>query len=365
MSILFNVLSNSKSARTANLNSFYGKVDSPFFMPVGTSGAVKAIHIEQVKKIGFKMILSNTYHLMLRPGPEVIASIGGLNKFIGWDGPILTDSGGFQVMSLGTNAVRDKNGVDFKSHIDGSKYRLDPKISINIQNTIGSTITMAFDECTRFPISYSDASESMNLSMEWAKLSKDYFRYKKGYGIFGIVQGSVYDDLRLKSISILKDIKFDGYAIGGLAVGENQETMFQILDFLIPHLPYDKPRYLMGVGYPLDIIGAVKRGIDMFDCVIPTRSGRTGQAFTKHGPINIKNSHFSSDSLPIDSSCSCHVCTTYSRAYINHLFKIKEINAPMLLTHHNLHFYHNLMKEIRYSIENDNLEKFEESFTKI
>ena len=362
MSVSFDVITSFKTARIGVLNTYYGKVNSPFFMPVGTAGAIKAINIEEVEKIGFQMILSNTYHLMLRPGTEIISSIGGLNKFIGWNGPILTDSGGFQVMSLGNNAIRDNNGVEFTSHIDGSKHRLDPAKSVKIQKAIGSTITMAFDECTKFPISYLDALESMKISMEWAKLSKDNFDNATGFGIFGIVQGSVYEDLRLKSISQLKDIKFDGYAVGGLAVGESQKIMFEVLDYLLPHLPYDKPRYLMGVGYPLDIIGAVKRGIDMFDCVIPTRSGRTGQAFTKYGAINIKNSRFAKDPLPIDSSCSCKVCNTYSRAYISHLFKLKEINAAMLLTQHNLYFYSNLMKEIRYSIENQFLDKYEESF---
>lgn len=340
------------AARSGIINTGRGSIRTPAFMPVGTAATVKAMYPEDVSALGADIILGNTYHLMLRPKAELIAKFGGLHKFMNWNKPILTDSGGFQVMSLTKLRKISEKGVEFSSHIDGSKHMLSPERSMEIQYLLDSDITMIFDECTPYPVTYSLANDSMQLSLRWAERSKKAFVTRDGYALFGIVQGSVFKDLREISAKELIDIGFDGYAVGGLAVGEGQKMMFDTLDVTVPNLPEDKPRYLMGVGKPEDIIGAVKRGIDMFDCVIPTRSGRNGQAFTRSGTLNIRNSKYSSDPSPIDSKCLCKACKNYSRAYLNHLVKSNEILGAMLMTTHNLHFYQDLMASIRKAIEN-------------
>jgi queuine tRNA-ribosyltransferase len=310
---------------------------------------------ESVRETGADIILGNTYHLMLRPGAERLAKLGGLHKLMNWPRPILTDSGGFQVMSLAQLRKLDEQGVSFQSHIDGTMHRLTPERSMEIQALIGSDIHMAFDECTPFPASESEAESSMELSMRWAKRSKAAFREAPGRALFGIVQGSIYPRLRERSASALKEIAFPGYAVGGLAVGEGQQRMFEVLDFTVPHLPTDRPRYLMGVGKPDDIVGAVLRGIDMFDCVLPTRSGRNGQAFTKRGTVNLKNARHAEDPRPLEASCRCQACTHYSRAYLHHLVKSDEILASMLLTWHNLTHYQDLTATLREAIQQKGL----------
>lgn len=355
MTISFSIINTDGSARSGLMKTAHGIVKTPVFMPVGTYGAVKGIQPEDLKHLGSEIILSNTYHLMERPGKDIIRDIGGLRKFMNWDGPILTDSGGFQVMSLQNMAKIDANGVTFKSHIDGSLIRLTPRDSIEMQNALDSTITMAFDECTSYPVSQEIALKSMNLSMKWAKLCRDSFIDRNGYGLFGIVQGSTYNDLRKKSSEILLRIGFDGYAIGGLAVGEGHEVMVKTLKSSINYLPINKPRYLMGVGYPKDIIAGVKLGVDMFDCVIPTRSGRTGKIFTKNGTLNIKNSRHKNDPRPIEEGCLCKVCTNkISRAYLYHLFNTKEMLGATYLTIHNINHYIQLMSTLREAINNNN-----------
>ena len=355
MTISFSIINTDGSARSGLMKTAHGIVKTPVFMPVGTYGAVKGIQPEDLKHLGSEIILSNTYHLMERPGKDIIRDIGGLRKFMNWDGPILTDSGGFQVMSLQNMAKIDANGVTFKSHIDGSLIRLTPRDSIEMQNALDSTITMAFDECTSYPVSQEIALKSMNLSMKWAKLCRDSFIDRNGYGLFGIVQGSTYNDLRKKSSEILLRIGFDGYAIGGLAVGEGHEVMVKTLKSSINYLPINKPRYLMGVGYPKDIIAGVKLGVDMFDCVIPTRSGRTGKIFTKNGTLNIKNSRHKNDPRPIEEGCLCKVCNNkISRAYLYHLFNTKEMLGATYLTIHNINHYIQLMSTLREAINNNN-----------
>ncbi len=345
------------NARRGEVQTAHGAIQTPAFMPVGTCATVKAMKNDDVKKSGAEIILGNTYHLMLRPGADLIAELGGLHQFMNWDKPILTDSGGFQVMSLaGIRKITD-NGAEFSSHIDGTKYLLTPEYSMEIQHKLGSDITMIFDECIAYPASEEDARKAMLRSLAWAKRSKDAFIKRDGYGLFGIVQGVVYENLRKESALGLIDIGFDGYAIGGLAVGEGQDLMFQTLDFTTPFLPKDKPRYLMGVGKPADIIGAVARGVDMFDCVIPTRSGRNGQAFVKGGTINIKNAQYKNDVKPLEENCSCTACKDHSRAYLHHLVKSNEILGAMLMTEHNIFYYQNLMKEIRTAIEAKRFDK--------
>ncbi len=347
----FNLKTTDGNARRGEVQTAHGTIQTPAFMPVGTCATVKAMKNDDVKKSGAQIILGNTYHLMLRPGAELIAQLGGLHKFMNWDKPILTDSGGFQVMSLaGIRKITDE-GAEFSSHIDGSKHLLTPEYSMEIQHKLGSDITMIFDECIAYPASEQDARKAMNRSLAWAKRSKDAFIKRDGYGLFGIVQGVIYENLRKESALGLIDIGFDGYAIGGLAVGEGQELMFQTLDFTTPFLPQDKPRYLMGVGKPSDIIGAVARGVDMFDCVIPTRSGRNGQAFVKSGTINIKNAQYKNDSKPLEENCQCTACQNHSRAYLHHLVKSNEILGAILMTEHNIFYYQNLMQEIREAIE--------------
>ncbi len=347
----FDLLSSDGAARRGRVTTAHGTFETPAFMPVGTAATVKAMTPEWVAETGAECILGNTYHLMLRPGSERIARLGGLHEFMKWPGPILTDSGGFQVMSLAGLRKMGEDGVRFRSHIDGSYHDLTPEISMKIQNDLDADITMAFDECTPYPCEKDAAADSMRLSMRWAKRSKDAFEERAGYGLFGIVQGSIHEDLRDESARALTEIGFDGYAIGGLAVGEGQAEMLRVLDFTAPKLPTDRPRYLMGVGKPDDLVEAVARGVDMFDCVLPTRSGRTDQAFTRRGTVNMRNARHKEDARPIDPDCTCYACANYSRAYVHHLVMAKEILGMMLLTRHNLHYYQELMAAMRAAIE--------------
>ena len=358
----FTLLGTDGAARRGRVTTGFGVVETPAFMPVGTAASVKAMMPDQVASTGAQIILSNTYHLMLRPGPERVERLGGVRALMGWDGPLLTDSGGFQVMSLGPLRKITEQGVSFKSHLDGTVYDLTPERSIQIQHMLDATITMAFDECTPFPATHDEAAASMQLSMRWAERSRAAFVARTGYGQFGIVQGSVYEDLRHESIKALTDIGFEGYAIGGLAVGEGQKAMFDTLDVTCPAMPDDKPRYLMGVGKPADIVGAVRRGVDMFDCVMPTRSGRTAQGFTRRGPVNIRNARHAEDLRPLDETCSCPACTRFSRAYLHHLFKADEIQGLMLLTWHNLQHYQDLMAGLRSAIDAGRLDDFAAAF---
>jgi queuine tRNA-ribosyltransferase len=362
MGLKFEIDKKVGKSRLGRLITKHGVVNTPAFMPVGTCGTVKAMMPESVAATGAEILLGNTYHLMLRPGADLVEKMGGLHKFMNWDKPILTDSGGFQVMSLSGLRKIKEDGVTFSSHIDGRKYFLSPEESIKIQHKLDSNITMCMDECTPYPSTYEDCAKSMRMSMRWAKRSKDAFIDRDGYGIFGIQQGNVFRDLREESAEALKKIGFDGYAIGGLAIGEGQEKMFEVLDYAPQMLPDDKPRYLMGVGRPDDIVGAVLRGVDMFDCVMPTRSGRTAQAFTKYGPINIRNSRHKEDYRPLEEGCDCPLCTHYSRAYIHHLQKCNEVLGIMLLTWHNVRYYERLMQGLRNAIKNDTLNQFAEEF---
>ena len=350
MSFAFNIAKTDGSARTGEISTAHGTIRTPAFMPVGTAATVKAMHPEDVKATGADILLGNTYHLMLRPGAERVAKLGGLHKFMNWSGPILTDSGGFQVMSLSALRKMTEQSVTFQSHIDGTSWELSPERAIEIQHLLGSTITMVLDECTPFPATEKEAERSMQMSMRWAQRCRDAFQKRAGYGLFGIVQGSVYESLRHQSITALTDIGFDGYAIGGLAVGEGQGEMFRVLDFTMPAMPAEKPRYLMGVGKPDDIVGAVERGIDMFDCVLPTRSARFGRAYTSMGEINLKNARHAEDPRPLDPNSTSPVCRDYSRAYLHHLFKAGEMLGPMLLTMHNLYYYQELMQGLRDAI---------------
>ena len=343
------------AARAGTLHTAHGAVETPVFMPVGTAGTVKAMTADAVRATGARMILGNTYHLMLRPGAERVAALGGLHGLMDWPGPILTDSGGFQVMSLSGLRKLDADGVTFRSHVDGSAHRLTPESSVRIQDRLDATITMALDECTPFPATETEARDSMALSMRWAARSRAAFRPRPGYGVFGIVQGGTYPDLRLHSAAALTDIGFDGYAIGGLAVGEGQAAMFAVLDTTIPALPADRPRYLMGVGTPDDLLGAVARGIDMFDCVMPTRAGRTARAYTSRGVFNLRNARFADDPRPLDPDCPCPLCTRHARAYLHHLFRCAEMLGPMLLTWHNLQYYQDLMRGLRAAIRQGGL----------
>ncbi|MGC0371742.1 MAG: hypothetical protein DGJ47_000442 [Rickettsiaceae bacterium] len=338
-------------SRVGTIQTAHGPIETPAFMPVGTRGTVKAMMPESVKSTDSDIVLGNTYHLMLKPGADRIEKLGGLRKFMNWEGPVLTDSGGFQVMSLSDLRKISENGVEFRSHIDGSKHMLTPEYSTQIQHKLDSTITMAFDECTPYPATFEQARESMELTTRWAKRSRDAFVKRPGYAQFGIIQGGVYEELRAQSAKDLIDLDFEGYAIGGLAVGEGQEEMFKVLNYAPDLLPTEKPRYLMGVGKPSDIIGAVKRGVDMFDCVIPTRSGRNGQAFTKNGTVNIRNSKHADDASPLEAGCPCPACTNYSRAYLHHTVKVGEIIGSMLMTWHNIQYFQDLMKRIRNTVK--------------
>ncbi|MBF0267212.1 MAG: tRNA guanosine(34) transglycosylase Tgt [Alphaproteobacteria bacterium] len=358
MSTKFELLGTDGQARIGRVTTAHGDFSTPAFMPVGTAATVKAMTPDALKSTGAEIVLSNTYHLMLRPTAERIARFGGLHRFMGWEGPILTDSGGFQVMSLARLRKITEQGVTFKSHLDGSKHELSPERSIEIQHLLDTDITMCFDECTPFPASFETAKSSMELSMRWALRSRQAFKARDGYGLFGIVQGSVYPELRQESANALTKIGFEGYAVGGLAVGEGQETMFATLETTLPHLPTDKPRYLMGVGKPADIVGAVARGIDMFDCVIPTRSGRTAQAFTRFGQVNMRNARHADDPRPLDEACQCPACRQFSRGYVHHLIKSEEILGLMLLTWHNLNYYQDLMRGLREAISEGRLSQF-------
>lgn len=354
----FEVFATDGAARLGRVHTAHGPMDTPAFMPVGTAATVKAMTPESVASTGAQTILGNTYHLMLRPGAERVGRLGGLHEFMNWPGPILTDSGGFQVMSLAKLRKMSEEGVAFQSHIDGSRHLLTPERSMEIQNLLDADITMAFDECTPFPATPEQAAESMRLSMRWARRSRAAFVNRPGYGLFGIVQGGVYPDLRAESAEALCGIGFDGYAIGGLAVGEGQDLMFQTLDVTTPLLPADRPRYLMGVGKPSDIIGAVLRGVDMFDCVMPTRSGRTAQAFTRRGTVNLRNARHQDDPRPLSENCACPACRNYSRAYLHHLIRSEEILGPMLLTWHNIQFYQDVMRGLRAAIAEGRVQQF-------
>lgn len=358
----FKLKSSDNKARRGEVVTAHGAIQTPAFMPVGTAATVKAMKFCDVKNSGAEIILGNTYHLMLRPTAELVAQLGGLHKFMNWDKPILTDSGGFQVMSLSKIRKISDAGVEFSSHLDGSKHFVTPERSIEIQHLLGSDITMIFDECVQFPATYEQAKDAMERSLLWAARSKNAFKTRPGYGIFGIVQGSTFKDLRQISAEKLIEIGFDGYALGGLAVGEGQEEMFTVLDYAPDLLPQEKPRYLMGVGKPSDIVGAVLRGIDMFDCVMPTRSGRTGQAFTRAGTMNIRNAKYKTDDKPLDENCACYACKNHSRAYLHHLDRCGEMLAPMLLSEHNIFYYQDLMKDIRQAIEEKRFEEFAKNF---
>ena len=358
----FAVTGHDGGARRGAITTPHGVIDTPAFMPVGTAATVKAMLPENVAATGAHVILGNTYHLMLRPGAARVEALGGLHQFMNWSGPILTDSGGFQVMSLAELRKMSEDGVRFKSHIDGSDHMISPEISMEIQRALGSDIVMAFDECTPHPAEKPVAADSMRLSMRWADKSRAAFGDRPGHALFGIQQGSVYRDLRAESSEALTAIGFDGYAIGGLAVGEGQDAMFEVLDFATDMLPADRPRYLMGVGKPADIVGAVARGVDMMDCVLPSRSGRTGQVFTRRGVVNLKNAHHRDDPSPLDPSCTCPACRSYSRAYLHHVFRSNEIIASMLMTWHNLHYYQELMADIRAAIAKGRFLAFEKKF---
>ena len=358
----FDIIARDGAARSGRLTTAHGPVLTPAFMALGTAGTIKAMTPQAVRETGADIILANTYHLMLRPGAERVARLGGLHRFMQWERPILTDSGGFQVMSLSELRAIDENGVTFQSHLDGSRHQLTPERAVQIQHLLGSTISMVLDECTPFPATEEVAAKSMRLSMRWAERCRAAFRERAGYGLFGIVQGSTYPELRAESAAALQRIGFDGYAVGGLAVGEGQASMFTVLEATVPQLPQNRIRYLMGVGKPDDLVGAVLRGVDLFDCVLPTRSGRTGQAFTRHGSINIRNARHAEDPRPLDSACRCPACRDFSRAYLHHLCRAKEILGAMLLTAHNLRYYQDLMAGLRVAIGAGRLSEFAAAF---
>ncbi|WP_145119921.1 tRNA guanosine(34) transglycosylase Tgt [Sphingomonas panaciterrae] len=362
----FTIAATDGAARTGSIAMHRGTIRTPAFMPVGTAATVKAMKPADVEAAGADIILGNTYHLMLRPGAERVARLGGLHRFMGWNKPILTDSGGYQVMSLSDLTKRSEEGITFKSHLDGTRHLLSPERSIEIQRLLGSNIVMAFDELVPTTSTREVQAAAMERSMRWARRSRDAFDSGSDHAaqnaIFGIQQGALDEGLRRTSADALIDIGFDGYAIGGLAVGEGQEAMFACLDFAPGQLPPDRPRYLMGVGKPDDIVGAVERGIDMFDCVLPTRSGRTGQAFTRSGPINIRNARFNEDQGPLDPECGCPTCATWSRAYLHHLVRAGEILGAMLMTEHNIFFYETLMADLRSAIAEQRLKAFADAF---
>jgi len=362
----FTIAATDGGARTGAIAMQRGEIRTPAFMPVGTAATVKAVKPEGVRAAGADILLGNTYHLMLRPGAERVARLGGLHRFMNWDRPILTDSGGYQVMSLSELTKKTEAGVQFRSHLDGSAHMLTPERSMEIQRLLGSDIVMAFDECTPFPATEKQAEDSMERSMRWARRSRDGFdsgeEHAAGSALFGIQQGSMYAPLRQRSSEALIDIGFDGYAVGGLAVGEGHDAMLGVLDYAVDLLPADKPRYLMGVGKPDDIVEAVRRGIDMFDCVLPTRSGRNGQAFTADGPINLRNARFAEDQGAIETGCGCPACSSYTRAYVHHLVRSGEILGAMLMTEHNLWFYQRLMQGLRDAIAGQRLTAYAAAF---
>ena len=356
MTLGFSVEATDGRARLGRLETAHGPVHTPAFMPVGTQAAVKGLTVDAVRASGAEIVLGNAYHLMIRPGAERIARLGGLHKFMNWPRPILTDSGGFQVMSLAQLRTVQEDGVVFRAHTDGSRHHLTPAGAVAIQHQLGSDITMVLDECTRWPASEDEAAKAMRRSMRWAALCKEAFAPRPGYGLFGIVQGGVFPALRAESAAALTKIGFDGYAVGGLAVGEGQARMLAVLDGLEGALPAERPRYLMGVGTPDDIVQAVRRGIDLFDCVLPTRSGRTARAYTARGTLNMRNARHAEDSSPVDAACACPTCVDYSRAYLHHLFRTGEMLGPILLTQHNLYFYQRLMADLRAAISEGRLE---------
>ncbi len=362
----FDIHARDGASRTGTIRMMRGDIRTPAFMPVGTAATVKALKPETVRKTGADIILGNTYHLMLRPGAERVARLGGLHKFMNWHRPILTDSGGYQVMSLSDLRKLTEKGVEFRSHIDGSKHMLTPERSMEIQRLLGSDIVMAFDECPRADRPPDEIAASMEMSMRWAKRSREGFdsgvEHAERAALFGIQQGALDQELRKISAEKLSEIGFDGYAIGGLAVGEGQEAMFATLDFAPGQLPDESPRYLMGVGKPDDLVGAVERGVDMFDCVLPSRSGRNGQAFTWNGPINLRNARFAEDQEPLDARCKCDTCSTYTRAYLHHLVKSQEILGAMLMTEHNIAFYQQLMQTMRDAIAQGRFADFASDF---
>ncbi|MBB96320.1 MAG: tRNA guanosine(34) transglycosylase Tgt [Rhodobacteraceae bacterium] len=358
----FSLAATDGRARTGSISTPRGEIRTPAFMPVGTAATVKAMMPESVRATGADILLGNTYHLMLRPGAERVARLGGLHRFMNWDRPILTDSGGFQVMSLAGLRKLTEQGVTFKSHIDGSKHHLTPERSMEIQKLLGSDIVMCFDECPALPAEEKVVATSMRMSMRWAARSREAFGDRPGHALFGIQQGGVTQELRGESAEALKAIGFDGYAVGGLAVGEGQDAMFGVLDYAPGMLPEDKPRYLMGVGKPDDIVGAVARGIDMMDCVLPSRSGRTGQVFTRRGVVNIKNARHQDDPRPLDEACSCPACRNYSRAYLHHVFRSQEIISSMLLTWHNLHYFQEIMEGMRRAIAESAFDAWQAEF---
>ncbi len=358
----FDIAATDGRARTGTITMRRGTIRTPAFMPVGTAATVKAMRASEVLAAGADIILGNTYHLMLRPGAERVARLGGLHGFMGWEGPILTDSGGYQVMSLGALTKRTEEGVSFASHLDGSKHLITPERSIEIQRLLGSDIVMAFDELVALPATREAVEDAMARSMRWAARSRAAFDLGTEGALFGIQQGGLDEGLRTASATALRAIGFDGYAIGGLAVGEGQAAMFGVLDYAPGQLPEDAPRYLMGVGKPDDIVGAVVRGVDMFDCVLPTRSGRTGQAFTRDGPLNIRNARHAEDGGPLDPDCPCPVCAQASRAYLHHLVRSDEILGSMLMTEHNIWFYQTLMHDLRAAIAEGRLTAFADAW---
>ncbi|MDR0571572.1 MAG: tRNA guanosine(34) transglycosylase Tgt [Rickettsiales bacterium] len=352
-------------ARRSVLHTAHGDINTPVFMPVGTVAAMKAMHFDQLKRCGADIMLCNTYHLMIQDRYEIIEKMGGLHQFMNWNKPILTDCGGFQAMSLGKLNKIKEEGVNFSCHLSGKKYNLTPEFSMEIQYKLGTTITMALDECVRQPSDYEYTKKAMLRSLRWAERSKKAFVERNGYALFGIVQGGADKELRTKSVDGLRSIDFDGYAIGGdLSINDGWELMFDVLDYLTPLIPFDKPRYLMGVGKPIDIVGSVLRGVDMFDCVLPARNGRNGQAFTRNGVVNIRNSQNKYDTRPLDEKCECVACRQHSRAYLHHLFRAREMLGAMLLTEHNIMYYQDLMREIRAAIEEKRYKRFVEEFMK-
>ncbi len=350
MSLTWSLGATDGAARAGTLHTAHGSVPTPTFMPVGTAATVKAMTADAVRETGAGIVLGNTYHLMLRPGADRVAALGGLHRLMDWPGPILTDSGGFQVMSLAGLRKLDADGVTFQSHLDGSRHRLTPAISVGIQHKLDATITMVLDECPPFPVTEAQALASMEMSMRWAALSRAAFVPRDGYGLFGIVQGSVFPDLRRRSIEALMEIGFEGYALGGLAVGEGQAMMYAMIEATGDLMPVDKPRYLMGVGTPDDLLGSIARGIDMFDCVMPTRAGRTGRAYTSRGVLNLRNARFADEDRPLDPGCTCLGCRRHVRGYLHHLFRAQEMLGPMLLTWHNLTYYQSLVAGARAAI---------------
>ncbi len=362
----FELITQIDRARVGRINTSRGIIDTPVFMPVGTQGTVKGVFTEDIKKTHTQIILGNTYHLLLRPGTEILNNFNGLHNFMNWNKPILTDSGGYQIMSLSKfNKIDLKLGAIFKSHLDGKKIILSPEKSIQVQKSINSDILMVLDECPKLTLEKKILRQAIDVSTAWAKRCKTEFGNNKKKGLFGITQGGLFKDLRIESIEKLKEINFDGYAMGGLAVGEKQEDMFKILNETTDYLPKNKPRYLMGVGTPSDILGAVKEGIDMFDCVMPTRSGRTGLAFTWEGKLNLKNSKYANDKTPLDEKCDIRQLNRYSKSYLNHLIKSNEMMASMLISLHNIHFYQQFMSEIRNSIKNGNFPSFYKKYIKL